>query len=179
MPEATLRAARKLLEEMPAGAISVRELARTAGVSSAAPYRHFGDRAGFLVALAAECFGEFIDGQQIAYEAAEPGERLLQVGLAYVDYATEHPHSFALIFDPSISPGADPPESHLPLIDTHTRLLLTALYDAIETGRLSADIPPADLGSAMWSAAHGLAGLITSGRLQRADAPAILKALLT
>lgn len=179
VPEATLRAARKLLEAMPAGAISVRELARTAGVSSAAPYRHFGDRAGFLVALAADCFGEFIDKQQIAYDAARPGDRLLQVGLAYVDYATEHPHAFALIFDPAISPGADPPESHRPFIDTHTTLLLAALEDAIETGRLSSDVPPGDLGAAMWSAAHGLASLITSGRIQRTSAPAVLSALLT
>lgn len=179
VPEATLRAARKLLDQMPAGAISVRELARTAGVSSAAPYRHFGDRAGFLVALAADCFGEFIHEQQSGYKAAAPGERLLQVGLAYVDYATDHPHAFALIFDPAISPGADPPESHRPLIDTHTTLLMSALNDAITTGRLPADIPPGDLGAAMWSAAHGLAGLITSGRLQRDDAPAVLSALLT
>lgn len=179
VPERVLAAARTLLDAGPASDISVRELARTADVSHAAPYRHFSDRAGLLVALAAHCLGELIAAQRTAYDTAEPGERLLQVGLAYVGYATDHPNAFALIFDPGVSPGADPPEAHRPLIEAHTALLSAALDDAISFGRLRSDVPPGDLGGAMWSAAHGLASLITSGRIERADAPAILSAVLT
>lgn len=178
VPERVLNAARILLDDAPASEISVRELARTAGVSHAAPYRHFGDRPGFLVALAAHCFAEFIDQQRAAYDAAAPGDRLLDVGLAYVDYATECPHAFALIFDPAISPGSDPPVSHRPLIEAHTELLGAALADAVASGRLRSDVPADELGAAMWSAAHGLASLITCGRIDRTRAPAVLDALM-
>lgn len=179
VPERVIAAARSLLATQTATEISMRELARTADVSHAAPYRHFGDRAGFLIALAAHCFGEFIEEQQKAFDTAEPGERLYEVGLAYVNYATNHRYAFALIFDPAISPGSDPPPSHLPLIDAHTHLLAAALEDAITTGRLPADKPPLEIGYAMWSAAHGLANLVTAGRLIASDVPATLAALLT
>ena len=179
VPARVIAAARSLLETHAATEISVRELARTADVSHAAPYRHFGDRAGFLTALAGHCFGEFIEQQQQAFDAAKSGERLYDVGLAYVTYATKHPYAFALIFDPSISPGADPPASHQPLIEAHTALLAAALDDAITTGRLPDDKPPLEIGYAMWSAAHGLANLVTAGRLSATDIPATLAALLT
>lgn len=178
VPERVLLAARALLDAGPAGKISVRELARSAGISHAAPYRHFGNRSGFLVALAARCFDEFVAAQRTAYDNAEPGDRLLQVGLAYVDYATAHPHAFALIFDPGVSPGDQPPESHRPLIEAHGALLTDALDEAVASGRLSSSVAPDQLGAAMWSAAHGLAGLIMCGRVDRRDAPATLAALL-
>lgn len=178
VPERVLLAARVLLERMPASKISMRELAREAGVSHAAPYRHFDDRAGFLCALAAHCFGEFIDEQRRAFEAAPSGARLLPVGLAYVEYATDHPYPFALIFDPSVSPGGSPPASHRPLIDAHAELLLTAIEDAIASGQLSDEAEPGDLGAAMWSVVHGLASLVPSGRIDRGHVTAILSALL-
>ncbi|MFV0258991.1 MAG: TetR/AcrR family transcriptional regulator [Acidimicrobiales bacterium] len=179
VPDRVLAAARTLLDDQPAADISVRELARTAGVSHAAPYRHFGDRDGLLAALAARCFAEFIDEQRRAYDAAPPGNRLLDVGLAYVDYATAHPNAFALVFDPTVSPADAPPESHQPLIAAHTELLVAAIDDAVSARRLSAAVAPDDLGAAVWSAAHGLAGLIISGRIDRSRAPAVLAALLT
>src|SRR6266480_4862833 len=92
VPQATLDAALAMLKRMPAGQISVRELAREAGVSHAAPYKHFGDRRGFLVALAATCMAEFLHAQQQAMTVAPTGERLLRVGEAYVRYGVEHPH---------------------------------------------------------------------------------------
>lgn len=180
VPERILDAARALLERMPVADVSVRELARTAGVSHAAPYRHFGDRAGFTAALAARCFQEFIDAQRVAFDVAPPGQRLLRVGLAYVDYATDHPFAFALIFDPAMGPdsGPDMTHGHQSLIDTHATLLSASIDDAIDDGQLSGDAAHADLGGAMWSAAHGLAALVTSGRIDRATAPSILSALL-
>lgn len=127
---------------------------------------------------AARCFGEFIHEQRMAFEAADAGDRLLHVGLAYVGYATDHRYAFALIFEPSVSLDADSSDSHQPLIDEHAELLVAALDDAISSGQLSHAVPPADLGSAMWSAPHGLASLITSGRTHRDQAPSVLSALL-
>ena len=172
---ATLAAARGLLERMPADKISVRELARASGVSHAAPYRHFGDRDDFLLALTAVCPEEFVARQQAAFDVAPPGRRLLAVGTAYVDFAVAHPHVFQLVYSRR-APGDDP---HLDeAVTQHVGLLRAAVADAVEAGALTADAERADVESAVWSLAHGLAHLAASGFLTCEQAPAILAALL-
>jgi len=165
VPQATIEAAQALLQEMPAEQISMRELARAAGVSHGAPYKHFGDRHGFLVALAARCMADFLDAQQRALDGAPRGDRLLRVGEAYVHHGTAHPHAFALIFDTAISPPGHPPDLLGPLIDHHSQLLREAITDALDAGRLPSQIPVQTLASALWSQAHGLTELVITGRI--------------
>jgi AcrR family transcriptional regulator len=167
-----------MLERMPAGQISVRELAREAGISHAAPYKHFGDRHGFLVALAAGCMAEFLDAQRQAVASAAPGDRLLRLGEAYVRYGAAHPHAFALIFDTEVSPPTDPPAALAPLITSHAALLHEAIADALHAGQLPADADPAALGAALWSQAHGLAHLVITGRIPPWQVTAALAAFL-
>jgi AcrR family transcriptional regulator len=167
-----------MLERMPAGQLSVRELAREAGISHAAPYKHFGDRHGFLVALAAGCMAEFLDAQRQAVTGAAPGERLLRLGEAYVRYGAAHPHAFALIFDTEVSPPTDPPAALAPLIASHAALLHDAITDALHAGQLPTDVDPAVLGAALWSQAHGLAHLVITGRIPPARITTALAAFL-
>jgi AcrR family transcriptional regulator len=167
-----------MLERMPAAQISVRELAREAGISHGAPYKHFGDRHGFLVALAATCMAEFLEAQQQATAATMPGERLIRVGEAYVSYGAAHPHAFALIFDTEVSPPADPPPALAPLIASHAALLHDAIRDALHAGLLPADVDPATLGAALWSQAHGLTQLVIAGRIPPGQITTVLAAFL-
>ncbi len=178
VPETTLAVARAMLDRMPAGQLSMRELAREAGISHAAPYKHFDDRRGFLVALAAQCMGAFLHAQQEAMAAAPAGERLLRVGEAYVRYGAEHPHAFALIFDTEISPPANPPPALEPLIAAHATLLRDAIADALRAGRLPAGADPATLGAALWSQAHGLTQLVITGRIPAGHVATTLAAFL-
>jgi AcrR family transcriptional regulator len=178
VPQTVIAAARRMLERMPAGQVSVRELAREAGISHAAPYRHFGDRHGFLVALATECMSEFLAAQHKAMSAAPPGEKLLRVGEAYVRYGAKHPHAFALIFDTEVSPPDKPPAALAPLINEHSDLLRDAIADALQTGRLRADTDPATLGGALWSQAHGLTELVITARIPPNRIPPTLAAFL-
>lgn len=91
---ALLRAAAKILEEEGRDAISLRDLARRAGVSHAAPYRHFADRPALLAALAEEGF---------ALLAAElQGKPWRDQAAAYVRFALANPERFRLMF---ISPA--------------------------------------------------------------------------
>ena len=175
---AVLTAARRLLDSTPAEQLSVRELAREAGVSHAAPYRHFGDREGFLTALSAHCFAEFLAAQQAAFDAAGPGGRLLAVGEAYVQYGVAHPHAFALVYNAALATPQDPPQALAPLGERHRRLLHAAVADALAAGQLPAHAGPEDVGAALWSLVHGLTALTANRYLDPARVPAILTALL-
>src|SRR4051812_36803257 len=87
---ALLRAASKTLEKEGAGALSLRDLARRAGVSHNAPYRHFRDRDSLLAAIATEGFRQLGDALR--------GRAGKEMGAAYVRFALEHPQQFRLMF---------------------------------------------------------------------------------
>src|SRR4029077_9790858 len=94
LPATLLQAAGKMLEKEGVEALTVRALTRRAGVSHAAPYRHFPDRESLLAALAAEGFAMLGKAQRDA--AAAGGLR--GMGEAYVRFALDHPQRFRLMF---------------------------------------------------------------------------------
>lgn len=176
--EALLDAAYALLSQRPYHEISLRQVARQAGVSHAAPYNHFPDRPHLLVALAGRCMRQFYVFQFEATERErDPGAKLLALGEAYVGYAVEHPNEFQLIFDPQISPPGDSPPELAPWIDLHRELLLSCVTGVQRAG-LMAPGDPVALASALWSTVHGLAHLILLGHIPRAAAKDILGSLL-
>lgn len=176
---ATLAAARALLDRMPASEISVRELARAAGVSHAAPYRHFGDRDGFLLALTALCHEEFVEAQIEALQTAPVGDRLLAVGQAYVDFAVDHRYAFQLVYSPRGRLDADDDPTLARAIERHVDLLEQAVADATADGQLPADFIDGDVAPALWSLVHGLAHLVSSGFVPRDRVRAVLSSLLS
>src|SRR6478672_7819641 len=91
-----------LVAERGADGISLRELAREAGVSHAAPAHHFTDRRGLFTALAAEGFTKLA----AALESARP--QFLDAAMAYVEFALHHPAHFVVMFDASLLDGSDP-----------------------------------------------------------------------
>lgn len=174
---ALLAAARDLLRTHPARSLSLREVARRAGVSHAAPAHHFGDRQGLLVALALTCMTEFVTAQEQAAATPDALGNLLGVGVAYVAYAAQHPQAFTLIFDPEICPP-DRPSPLTPLIERNHALLDSLIQAALHAGQLRSDQPQA-LAAALWGTVHGLAQLVLLGHLPPDAVPAALHALLT
>lgn len=101
--KAFLDAAVEVIGESGTGAMSLRELARRAGVSHAASQHHFGDKAGLLTAVACQ-------GYELLAEALrQAGDELLDVGVAYVDFAVTHRAHFEVMFQPGLY-HADAPE---------------------------------------------------------------------
>ena len=98
---ALLAASRSILAESGARGLSLREAARRAGVSTAAPYRHFKDKTSLLAALAHAAFVR-LDAELTAvaerFADAPPLERVQQLGVAYVGFAARHPAEFRLMF---------------------------------------------------------------------------------
>ena len=165
--QALLDGAFGLLAERPAAQLSLREVARAAGVSHAAPYHYFPDRDSLLKAVGTEAMRRFLQAQQTAVEGA-PGalERLVALGLAYVRFAAEEPNAFALVFDAQLCPPGAPNEETAPLIAANEQLLQGCVAAALADGVLGPADPEA-LGAALWGTVHGLAQLVMAGHLHQ------------
>lgn len=162
---ALIDAALGLIENEGAAALSLREAARRAGVSTAAPYRHFPSREALLAAVAEEGFrllGEEIRRAIAAHD--DPARRLGESGIAYVLFAAAHRSLYSVMFGPELADRRAHPSLEAAAADT-SRLLLGAVRDYQEAGWMSSR-DPTELQLAAWSSMHGLASLITSGHIR-------------
>ncbi|MFI2672381.1 TetR/AcrR family transcriptional regulator [Streptomyces albidoflavus] len=152
---AVLAAAEEVIRAEGPQALSLRDLARRAGVSHAAPAHHFKDRTGLLTAFAAEGWALFAASLQAAPDLRERG-------VAYVRFAREHPAHFQVMFQPALLRTEDPA----------LRAATAAAGEALRAG--VAGTPGADgtrprlAGVAAWSLAHGFASLLLSDNLDDA-----------
>ncbi len=163
LKEALLEAAVALIAEAGPKGFTLREVARRAGVSHNAPYRHFRDKDELLMAVAAQGFERLNQAMQTrAGEGATPLERWRLCGTGYVDFALQWPQHFTAMFD---VPQSDkkPPE-YEGAGEAAFQTLLGCIVDCQNAGQL----PPGDpLPAALlaWSLVHGIAKLAISGLL--------------
>jgi AcrR family transcriptional regulator len=141
---AILTQAAALVAERGADGLSLRALAREAGVSHAAPAHHFTDRRGLFTALAAEGFGMLAQ----ALTAARPD--FLDAALAYVRFAIDHPGHYEVMFDKSLYDTTDP---DLVAAETAAGAELAAGVGTLDDPRAKNDPHAAAL--AAWSLVHG------------------------
>src|ERR1700757_4431926 len=107
--EALLEAAIRLIAEVGPTAFTLREVARRAGVSHNAPYRHFRDRDDLMAAVAAEGFQELTQAMvESAGQRTEALDRLKHAGLGYVTFALRRPEHFTVMFDAPMSKRKHP-----------------------------------------------------------------------
>lgn len=161
---ALLEAAGQLLERDGPLGVGLRAAARLAGVSQAAPYRHFADKEAMLAALAERGLSELADRLAGAARGASGAAGALPaIAEAYVSFAAGRPHLFRLMFGPEVADK----ERYPGVRDAGLRAL-QVLLDAIAAGQRAGVVrrgDPADLALALWSAAHGAASLVVDGRL--------------
>ena len=154
LPTALVSAALGMLAEDGADAVSLRAVARRAGVSAMAPYRHYPDKEALLAAVAARGFDGLRDALRAADEAAPPGQALTAQAVAYVRYALDNPALFRLMFGPK-------------RLGTHPELAAAgeAAYAVLAT-RVAAEPGGTDQEArtlGCWSLVHGLASLFLDG----------------
>nr|MBS1899948.1 TetR/AcrR family transcriptional regulator [Actinomycetota bacterium] len=141
--------------------LSMRAVARRAGVSQTAPYRHFADRAALDAAVAVEGFtdltGDLSDSLAALADDATAVDVLSALGVAYVGFALRRPAVFRLMFGNE----CDPADGERVQAAERLHALLGGV-----TERLFPGIPSPAIATGMWSAAHGLAFLHLDGKLR-------------
>jgi AcrR family transcriptional regulator len=171
--EALLQSAIRLIAEVGPTAFTLREVARQAGVSHNAPYRHFQDKAALLAAVATQGYGELTDAMLAAVSReSNVLDRLKHAGLAYISFALRMPEHFTVMFDAPFSK-----QTHPEAADAAERafsVLVSLVKACVEKKQLiSGD--PLDLALLAWSMVHGIAKLAITGRLPYRSKTEILK----
>ncbi|WP_328807639.1 TetR/AcrR family transcriptional regulator [Nonomuraea antri] len=156
---ACLRAARELLEEDGSAGLSLRAVARRAGVSQTAPYRHFADRDALVSAVAAQGYRELAGHLAAAHPAPASADDLAAVAVAYVRFALDHPALFRAMFAEPCDPGSE------------ERVAATAAISGYVRGVVRSAFPGADpdaMSTTVWALVHGLAFLHLDGKFDAA-----------
>ena len=159
LKEALIQAALDLIAQKGPGGFTFAEAARAAGVSPAAPYRHFRDRDDLLIDVARRGFEQFTQALARAWDDGrpEPMSAFERVGRAYLAFARSEPAYYSAIFEAGIPLDASPELREAG--DAAFAVLRGAADKLIE--RLPAGRRPPALMMALhiWSLAHGIASL--------------------
>ena len=148
LKEVLLEAARKLIEQYGPAGFSLTEAARLAGVSPAAPYRHFRDRDALLAEVAKHGF-----------------ERFDNLGRAYLAFARDEPASYAVMFESGVAAGAG--GEPIPAAERAFDVLQHAAA-ALCRALPEAERPPVRLMSLhIWAISHGVATLFAQGEARK------------
>lgn len=151
---ALAEAALRIVERDGLAALSLRAVAREAGVSPAAPYHHFHDKQELMVAVGTEGFRRLTVAMlEARAKTATPQAALSAIGVTYVCFARDNPALYTLMWDCSRREGATPD------MDTEKDAYQVLEETIVEAGVASHDDPlRLKLAAiAMWTKAHGLA----------------------
>ncbi|MDA3623922.1 TetR/AcrR family transcriptional regulator [Saccharopolyspora sp. WRP15-2] len=157
---ACLRAARELLEESGNAGLSLRAVARRAGVSATAPYRHYADRDALLSAVAAEGYRELAEQLVAAHPSPVTPDDFAEIAVAYVRFALAHPALFRVMF-------VDPCDSSSDERVRATEAIWKYVNDIVHSVFPGADVDALSTGAL--GLVHGLAFLHIDGKF---DVPA-------
>jgi len=165
LQQALVEAGARLIEEKGVTAISLREVAKTAGVSHTAPYRHFKDKNALLSGIAEVGFqrlGQAIE-QAVEHNPGNPRAQLIGFGVAYIRLALEHREMFHLMFGGLLQPE-ETSEALKQASETSFQGLVMIIHRGQQEGIYKAS-DSYELALTAWSLVHGFAMLASTGKL--------------
>ena len=156
-----------LMNEGGLGALSMREVARRAGVSHQAPYHYFADREAILAELAGDGFDRLYDYMVSAIGLAKNTrlDKNRAMGEAYIRFALNNPEVFRLMFRVEMVDLSNSPEAKLKADKCFQLVADTLGANGSNADKTDPDLAPV---IAAWSTAHGLATLMLEGKLGEA-----------
>ncbi|MBU1171008.1 MAG: TetR/AcrR family transcriptional regulator [Proteobacteria bacterium] len=161
LSRALIDATLDLIAEKGIKAFTIREVAKRAGVSHAAPYRHFKNKEDLLCSVAIEGFDMVIQDTRKRFETCgnDSLKRFRESGLAYIDFAATYPSHYRVMFSSGEHRmGED--------LENRSKEAFAILYDCIcdcQNKKLVRPCEPFELAMAAWSIVHGYAMLIIDG----------------
>lgn len=139
--------------------LSLRGLAREAGVSAAAPYRHFPSKRCLLAALATRGFRELLERMTTHERLSEElDQRLMNLGRAYIGFAIDYPTTYQIMFG-SIVDDFSEYEDLAAAAEASYAPVLAAMASLIDQ-HPGWQMTPLQLGGVTWAAVHGIASLV-------------------
>ena len=160
LKNALIEAGIEILAKDGLGALSLREVARQAGVSHTAPYAHYADKQALIAAIATagykKLYARLADVVQ-QYQAS-PARQLVEAGWAYLEFAFDEPDHFKITFSGVVEKEKDYP-AFVEISQKSFKLVVEIIEACQQTGILptgSSDL----MAVSVWSMLHGLASLI-------------------
>lgn len=162
-----IQAGSQMIEEKGLAGLSLREVARAAGVSHTAPYRHFQDKADLLAAIAQVGFERLTDeaDQAARRHADDPKEQFVAASVQYILFGVRHPRMAHLLFGGIINMRSAP--RALKDASWSAFQLVETIINKGKTAGVFRDRDTMELAVTTWSGIHGLAQLISGGYLAR------------
>lgn len=161
---ALIETALTMVTEEGAWNFTLREVARRAGVSHAAPYNHFADKSALLAEVAALGFRALRrEMERAARRPRFSRQALSGIAAAYVRFGVEHPAHYRLMFGPEF-----PEKERYPVLKQASDATFAALTSTLERGQAAGDVRPGsvlDQALAAWALVHGLTTLLIDQRL--------------
>jgi len=171
LKEALLRAALELIAQKGPGGFTFAEAARWAGVSPAAPYRHFRDRDELLASIALRGFHQFEAALAQAWDEGRPDVffALDRLGRAYLDFARSEPAYYSAMFEAGIPLATN---SELREAGERAFAVLRGAAEKLCAQTPARNRPPALMVALhIWAMSHGIASLFGRGDAARRTLP--------
>ncbi|MDB6176882.1 TetR/AcrR family transcriptional regulator [Paracoccus sp. Z330] len=164
LKQALVDATAALIEDVGPQAFTMSEAARRAGVSAAAPYRHFKGRDDLIEEVARQGFLEFSERLELAFDDGAPTAltAFLRMGQAYLDFANDRPGFYMAMFESGISIAGN---SELSAASDRAQGVLVRAADALASRIAPERRPPSRMvANHIWALSHGVVELFSRGK---------------
>ena len=152
---AIMDAALKTIEESGAHSLSLREIARKIGVTTAAPYHHFKDREALLIEIALQGYAQLLQCLEFARDRAVDGcQEIEGETRAYLSFAREHPALYSVMFSVEVANKVHYPEMRA-MADRCFQVVCSSVVKCARSGARES----AEAALCLWATLHGISAL--------------------
>jgi len=165
LKNALIEAGTQVLAEKGVAGLSLRAVARRAGVSHAAPYAHFADKQALIAAISTEGYRRVYEQLEAVLERypSEPLRQLVEAGWTYVQFATADPARFRTTFSGAVEKQKDYP-AYVEM-SQKSFALVVRIVQACQAEGILAEGASEQMAVSVWSLVHGLVALQVEGQL--------------